>query len=425
MADSQSNPFTLWRSRRPIIMSFKILVVGDFSAQARVPGQVSPPVPIDLDTFDDVLSTLGPTADIGGDRLTFRELDDFHPDRLYRTLHLAQRKAPANVRKAAPVASAPPARASASLLDDIVQEEEQVHAPVAAADAGDLNAFIRRVTTGHLVQRDDEAEAAERDGAAAEEMRAILHNPAFQSLESGWRGLRFLLSGTDRSCRTYLLDATLPAFLQQLQELQARLQKSGPWDLIIGDFYFGQSETEAAVLERIGSFAAALNGTFICGALPPGDGASERWNSLRHSAIARRLGLVLPRFLLRLPYGPETSSTDAFDFEELPTPEHRHYLWGNGAYIAGFLIGAAYDPDSVDWRRRVGRRIDGLPLHVYQDGTEQVSTPCAEVLMTEQQAEMLLDLGFMPLASLKDQDGAVLVQFRSIASPAASLALLG
>ncbi len=61
-------------------------------------------------------------------------------------------------------------------------------------------------------------------------------------------------------------------------------------------------------------------------------------------------------------------------------------------------------------------------MHVYQEDGEPVAKPCAENLMTEKEAEELLDAGFMPVASLKEQPAAMVVRFQSIAQPLAPLA---
>ncbi len=66
--------------------------------------------------------------------------------------------------------------------------------------------------------------------------------------------------------------------------------------------------------------------------------------------------------------------------------------------------------------------IDGLPLHVYQDVAESVTKPCAEALLTERAAEIILDQGLMPLLSLKDRDAIRLARFQSLADPAKPLA---
>ena len=40
------------------------------------------------------------------------------------------------------------------------------------------------------------------------------------------------------------------------------------------------------------------------------------WRSLRESDDARYLGLAMPRYLARLPYGAKTDPVEEFDFEE-------------------------------------------------------------------------------------------------------------
>src|SRR5271156_5223261 len=49
----------------------------------------------------------------------------------------------------------------------------------------------------------------------------------------------------------------------------------------------------------------------------------DSWTALRQLPEACYLGLVLPRFLLRLPYGKATDAVERFDFEEMPgVPTH-------------------------------------------------------------------------------------------------------
>ena len=74
---------------------FCIAILGDFSGRANR-GLVEPrtvgerrPYLVDRDNFDEVLSKLHPELSLpteGGDPLVFRfsELDDFHPDRLFK-----------------------------------------------------------------------------------------------------------------------------------------------------------------------------------------------------------------------------------------------------------------------------------------------------------------------------------------------------
>lgn len=412
-------------------MPFKILVAGDFSGK-RDPAPSEPatataaPIPVDLDNFDQVLASIAPAVEIDGMRFEFRAMDDFHPDHLYRQTsrfrEVRQAAAAAAPKPSAAPPAPAPAKPAASLLDDILEEEYSREAPVSVEDANDLQSFLKRATAGHVTAPEDQAARKLGDEAAGEFMRAVLRHPPIQALEKTWRSLDFLLRGADATASVSLLDATLPGFIKSLPALQEKLQKHGDWSLIVGDYGFGQGETDAAVLERIGSFAKALDATFLAGAYLPEDEGSEGWRALRRSSLASRIGLVIPRFLLRLPYGKNTSSIDSFAFEEMPTSTHQDYLWGNGAFVAAFLIGSAYNSEDPEWKRRIQRRIDGLPLHIYQEDGESIAKPCAEIWMTEHDAEALLEAGLMPLASLKEQDGVLLVRFQSISNPAASLA---
>jgi type VI secretion system protein ImpC len=410
---------------------FKILVVGDFSGKRNAaPGEPATisatPIPVNLDTLDQVLATIAPSVEIDGVRFDFRSLDDFHPDHLYRQTprfrELQHLKAAAPKPAAAPRPAAP-AKPGANLLDNILEEEYARDAPVTVEDANDLQGFLKRATAGHVVAPEDQAARKRADDAAGEFMRAVLHDASFQALERTWRSLDFLLRGADASASVSLLDATLPEFIKSQPALQEKLQKQADWSLIVADYGFGQGETDAVVLERIGSFAKSLGATFLAGAYLPENEGSERWRALRVSSVAPYIGLVIPRFLLRLPYGRNTSPIDAFAFEEMPVSAHQDYLWGNGAFAAAFLISSAYNSEDPQWKRRIERRIDGLPLHIYQEDGESVAKPCAEIWMTERDAETLLDNGLMALASLKEQDAVLIVRFQSISNPTASLAV--
>src|SRR5256885_16916977 len=76
------------------------------------------------------------------------------------------------------------------------------------------------------------------------------------------------------------------------------------------------------------------------------------------------------------------------------------------------------------WSMRPGEvnQIDGLPLHVYQKDGELELKPPAEVLLTEGSAELLMELGLMPLLSMKGSDQVRLARFQSIADPPTALA---
>ena len=67
-------------------------------------------------------------------------------------------------------------------------------------------------------------------------------------------------------------------------------------------------------------------------------------------------------------------------------------------------------------------QIDGLPLHVYEEGGESLLKPCSEVLLTDRDVELLLSRGLMPLVWMKDSDRVRLARFQSVADPPQPLA---
>ena len=400
---------------------FRILLMGDFSG--RPSGPIEPRV-IDRDNFEEVLAGMKPAVDLNGVALEFREMDDFHPDQIYQSAAAFQNLEPCPEPEPPPPPVAPRREVpTAGLLDQILAEHGGDE-PVTAKDADDLAGFIRRVSAGHMERErpGERAREARRQGLAAEVLRGILHHPRFQAMEAAWRAVDWLVHelDTDADLRLYVLDITLAELVRKMDAVQAKLKEKGPWALIAGNYVFGQTPVDAEVLRRLGEMAKKLGVPFVGEARLSGEEASERtWAELRGSEVARWIGLAMPRFLLRLPYGKEGLTVESLPFEEMPESEHQAYLWGNPAFACAKLAGESF------LAGRTVRRIDGLPLHVYREDDEPVAKPCAEIFMTEEDAENLLEAGFMPLVSVKNEPAAVLMRLQSIAEPAAALAGLG
>jgi type VI secretion system protein ImpC len=407
--------------------SFQILVIGDFSG--RVNRGVRAPIAgrrlfgVDCDNLNDTIAKMEVALYLPQTTLRFQKLDDFHPDRIYcnadvfRRLEDARGRPPKE-RSAAPVKplELQPGR---SLLDQMMEEEEPTPASV---DAGDMLAdFIEKAVAPHLEKSvpGKQQWLARVDALAGELMQAVLHHQDFQAVEAAWRGVQMLVQrlNPDNELRLYLLDATLQEMLDNPRQFAECLKSREPWTLLAGNFAFGQSALDAAHLRTLGRIAMEAGAPFLAEGQPPS--ATElgpEWSALRRSAEARWIGLALPRFLLRLPYGKGTSEVESFAFEEMPQSVHSNYLWGNPALACACLMGEAFRNEG--WRGQ----LTGLPQHFYKVDGESVSKPCAEILLTEHDAEFLLENGLMPLASMKDQDAILLPRVQSIADPLAPLA---
>ncbi len=430
-----------WLERPEAETPFRLLVVGDFSGGAN---RSPRPIPIDRDNFDQVLAKVRPevTLPVAG-TLRFTELEDFHPDRIFEQAELFRALRAARANPPQPPASALPSpRPGKVTLDDLLGETSAARPQPALDDWGRL---VRDLVAPYLVAGADPRQAEvvrQIDRAIAEQMRSLLRHPEFQQLEAAWRAAFFLVRRleTGPDLKIYLLDVSKAELARQLEQAREDLRKCAfyqvvveettgtpgaePWAALAANYSFDGTEGDLELLARLGSIAQKAGAPVIAGASEAllGSIAGGGWTMLRKLPLADWIGLAMPRFLLRLPYGGDTSPIERFEFEEMAEHEHSAYLWGNAAFACACLLGEAFSRSGWDMRPGEVRQLAGLPLHVYREDEETRNQPCAELLMTEEQAEALLDNGIMPLASLKDQDAMLLVRFQSIADPPAALA---
>src|SRR5207248_5990108 len=96
-------------------------------------------------------------------------------------------------------------------------------------------------------------------------------------------------------------------------------------------YVFDLSGAHAELLGRLAKIASQTNAPFLTTVHPQvldkkfalSPDAVPAWQALRQLPEAALLGLAVPRFLLRLPYGENTQSIDKFSYEEMPSPADR------------------------------------------------------------------------------------------------------
>jgi len=279
------------------------LILGDFG------GRATEPLAVDRDNFDSMMAKL--QVNLAGAPL--RELEDFHPDRLFRNLPLFREFDPAEAQggetsaRPTPQADIGELLRSSSLLEQI-------------AEGGDpFENYVRDLARAHAAT--PELSDPERDAALGERMRGLLHHPRFQAVEAAWRGLDFVIrsdSGDDTGVRLRM--AHFPQAEAARDLLDARslgdtrmhaLLAARRWRAVIGLYSFGSEAADIEFLGRMALLAAHIGAPFIAeGSVEMGD----HWEELRAIPEASYLGLALPRFLLRLPYGARTSAIESFPF---------------------------------------------------------------------------------------------------------------
>jgi hypothetical protein len=423
---------------------FRIALIGDFGARARRPLDRRRPISIDPDNFDSVLSRFDIELTAAGASIPITDLDDFHPDSLYDKLpifrsfrELRKRLAnPATFPEAArellgespapmPSQSAPPA----DLLDQILGGGPAAAAPKPVWPVDDLQSFIRAAVHPHVVPGEDPRAPElirQVDEAAAEHMRAILHNEVFRSVECAWRTvftlIRRLEVGTD--LKLYLFDVTKEEIATNSKLVsQMLVEDADPWAVMACNFQLGVGD--CALMRVLGSIAAGANAPCIAEADPSllgDDDLGSDWTVFRRTPEAQWLGLAIPRILLRVPYGEESDECERFRFEEIRgVPDPKQMLFGNPAPFCAMLLGQAFEAEGWDLRPGAVRDIGQLPVYVFEKDGERKAFACAEVELRESTAEAIAASGMMPVAAIRGTDSVRLLRFQSVADPPAAL----
>lgn len=465
---------------------FQVLIMGDFTGRASrglvEPLLGRRPVFVDCDEIDNLPGTLGVhlRLPLAGDHgaaldLTFAELDDFHADRIFQKCDLfpalrsmrRRLENPESLKKTTDEilgsvieSTRPQARATSdiitgSLLDQIAEESSEP-APGAGKrrPADPLLAYVQDLVAPHLVPGQDPKQKellAELDEEVGRQMRVILHHPLFQGLEAAWRGLDHVIRNveSDTQLKLYILDVSKSELVADLAsasdlrstglfQLLAKATPNGePWSLLGLDCYFRTWIDDIELLARLAMLADAAGAPLLTAADASLVGVSDSahladddewqtenplWDEIRSLPEARRLGVTLPRVLLRQPYGKESSPLESFKFEEMEGGSHHdRYLWGNGMYPSVALVCRAFSEDK--WRMRPGQfqDIHRLPTHTWKEYGNVELKPCAEVLFTLKAAETLIAMGLMPLLSMKSSDQVRVGIFQSVAKPSTPL----
>ncbi len=304
---------------------------------------------------------------------------------------------------------------------------------------------------------------AEIDKKLSQQISLIMHHEDFKALEGAWRGLHHLVNNTetDETLKIRVLNiskkdlgSTIKKFkgtawdqsplFKKLYEDEFGTPGGQPYGCLIGDYHFDHSPPDVEILGGMAQIAAAAHAPFITGTAPKLFGleswqelANPRdltkifqtpeyaaWRSLRESEDSKYVGMAMPRFLSRLPYGSKTNPVEEFDFEEdVEGADHSKYVWANAAYAMGTNITRSFK--LYGWCSRIrgvesGGVVEGLPVHTFPTDDGGVDMKCpTEIAITDRREAELAKNGMMPLSHWKNTDYAVFVGAQSLNRPAA------
>ncbi|PIT43267.1 type VI secretion system contractile sheath large subunit [Snodgrassella alvi] len=327
-----------------------------------------------------------------------------------------------------------------------------------------INVFLKMIQdSSQTIDRLDKSlldfHIAKLDRLISNQLDNILHHPEFQAIESTWRGLKFLVDRTDfrQNVKIDVLDVSKEALIRDFEDSPEVIQSGlyshtyineydtpggQPFASIISAYEFNRSPQDIELLRNISKVSAAAHMPFIGSVGPEFFGKETmeevasikdignyfdraeyiKWNSFRNTDDARYIGLTLPRFLARLPYGSDTVPVRSFNYsEEVKGPDHNRYLWSNAtfAFAANMVRSFIKNGWCVQIRGpQAGGLIENLPIHLYDLGSgAQMKIP-TEVLIPETREFEFANLGFVPLSFYKNHDFACFFSANSTQKPA-------
>jgi type VI secretion system protein ImpD/type VI secretion system protein ImpC len=314
--------------------------------------------------------------------------------------------------------------------------------------------------------------ALDRDIAAidtllSEQLDTILHEARLRRLEGTWRGVAWLVDGTDQSSRLRikLLNAGWPEICRDLEraiefdqshmfrkiyEEEFGTPGGEPYGLMVVDHEVRHRPSATArtddvtAVTSLSGVAAASFCPMILGASPTllevdsfADLASvidlaaplrnaehARWRGLTTRSDMRFIGIALPRLLARPPWEDDGTRADGFRYAEYaPTSEER--VWMSAGYAFATVVARAFvnyawpaDVRGVETDRIGGGLVDGVPLEPFR--TDPEFTWCrasVEIVWNDHQERALLEAGLMPLSAIPFSDELVFGAVRSLLVP--------
>jgi type VI secretion system protein ImpC len=295
------------------------------------------------------------------------------------------------------------------------------------------------------------------DTLLGNQLDAILHHEDFKKIESVWLSLYNLLGKIDFKANTFLyllnidkemlredfedsLDITESGLYKQVYDQAYDMPGGKPISAMISGFTFSQHLTDVQLLTEISKVSASAHCPYIANIDPIFFGKKSidelnsisnlpeylerpeylHWNSFRETEQARYIGLTLPKFLLRLPYGDQNPVRGFLYQEDASGPDPYKYTWGAASFAFAGNLATAFKKHG--WTVNIrgpesGGRVDDLALHQYDIGRGVEFKIPTEVLISETKELELSNLGLIPLSYYKDSKHACFFSANSLGKP--------
>jgi len=288
------------------------------------------------------------------------------------------------------------------------------------------------------------------------QINEVIHAPEFQAIESAWRSIADLVRNTNFKANIdiSLLDVTKDEVYEDLELNSADIAGSelfkkiyvaeydqfggNPYGSIIGMYEFSNTAKDALWLRTMGKVAAASHAPFIGNLSPKFFGCESfaevnqlrdiagmidtprysAWNELRNTEEAAYLGLVMPRYMVRIPWNDLSNPAENINFTEKVHGENlAEYVWGSASMLLARNLVKSFE--SSGWCQHLrgvkgGGLVSGLPAYSFNlRGEEELRAPI-EVSMPDFRELELASAGAIPLIHKKGSADAVFFSVQSL-----------
>lgn len=289
------------------------------------------------------------------------------------------------------------------------------------------------------------------------QLNEILHNPKFQEIEAAWRGLEDLVSHTNfrANIAIDILDVAKEELFQDFENNSSNVfggaffekvyikeydQYGGrPFGALVGLYEFEHTDRDRFWLRNMAKVANAAHAPFIASVSPaffvPGckdiseieaikdlDGLLNhprygKWRDFRNSEESAYVGLCFPRYVLRLPWHPDTNPCNKVVLTEEAQGDSKKYLWGNSAILLARNLVKAFEIGG--WCQQIrgpkgGGLISGLPVDTFNLRGQDEIKPPVEIIIPDYRELEFAKGGFIPLVYRKDTADACFFSTQSV-----------
>ena len=297
---------------------------------------------------------------------------------------------------------------------------------VSSAEGDAILAALKPSAEVQGARREFADEASLSPAALGPSPDAVLHSPAFQRVESAFRGLKFLMQHAGPAVQVDVVSATpkdlVARFKEAVFEPEMKELRNPPLGLVLLDYDFSHQPGELSTLSSLAELCTIAQAPLIAGAAPAffglkelkllpklqdvpqrlHDGAHAAWVQFQKSEPGRWTTLTVNRWLQRPAYTAEKGG----HAEAIDPARPESYLWGRGGWVVAAAIARSIGQHghALDASGARAGGFAGMPTRPHFKAANQTVPLSTEVELSDELTQELSRGAFIPLSGRMGSD---------------------